>query len=167
MTFRLMARLIATAMLLLTLTSCHIIVLYPCLVMSCSTTITSIPPRNDPFARALGKEPDLKTVLDFLAVVSRTQYEALNRRWPTEPLCAQVAAVGCRYSIPVEIREYDSALRPEHPSGCALLDVAVVDGPAGRIDVRQLSYRAMQCPPKPVTPDGASTPAASSGGRLP
>lgn len=139
-------------MLTMPLAGCHVLLLFPCLAMPCGTEVTSIPPRNDPFARALGESRDLAEVEAVLTSVAQTQYAALDQRWPAELQCDRVAAVGCRYSIPLRVTRHEGFRRDF--VGCGLLDVAVVEGPAGRPEARRMRYQNMHCPELPLTPDG-------------
>jgi hypothetical protein len=61
--------------------------------------VMSEPPRNDPLSSSLATPTPAKQVIGRLSRVVRAQYAALGRRWPEEPRCQEIAAVGCRYLI--------------------------------------------------------------------
>jgi hypothetical protein len=142
-------QLIALIVIALPLGGCHVLLLFPCL-LNCSTWVTSLPPRNDPLARALKGSAKVDHLDAFMTTVSRTQFEALGRQWPQPVDCLQSVAVGCRYSIAVKV-DRQIVLKNE-PRGCGIMDVAVEDGADGLPVVRRTRYRDMACPPDAPRP---------------
>lgn len=150
---RLLAKLGVPAVLALTLGGCHVLLLFPCIVMPCGYSVVSIPPRNDLFSRALQQGHDLDGIETTLTSMIQSQYDALERRWPARPQCDRIASVGCSYSIAVEVF-WQEGLAPAEPRGCALLEITVIDGPTSLPEARRTGYRPMRCPEKPLTSVG-------------
>jgi hypothetical protein len=136
-------QLVALIAMALPLGGCQVLLLFPCL-LSCSTRVTSLPPRNDPLARALKSFTDVDGLDAFMTTVSRTQYEALGRHWPQPADCSQTPAAGCRYSIAVRV-DRQIVLSVE-PRGCGTMDVVIDSGPDGWPIARRTAYRERPCP---------------------
>ncbi len=153
-------RLSVTVLATLSLTGCHFLLMIPCVVGSCGWGVVSIPPRVDPFTRALEHDFMLDHVETMFTSIVQAQYGALDQSWPERPQCDRIAATGCRYSIPVKVYwvEQRIKLRMQEFRGCALLDIAVAPGESGLPEARRMSYQPMQCP--------ASVSASGSDSRL-
>ncbi|HYD06144.1 MAG TPA: hypothetical protein VEC60_10480 [Reyranella sp.] len=146
MTVRRVAPLLAVSLLALPLGGCHVLLLFPCLA-GCSTLVYSLPPRNDPLARALTQGSDINKIDAYMTTVSRIQLAALGGQWPQAPDCTQMAAVDCRYSIPVRVTRL--IIMKSEPGGCGMMDVAVLAGSDGLPEVRRSGFLEMECPPEP------------------
>ena len=61
--------------------------------------VVSQPPHDNPLSRSLATPTATDKINDQLTKVVRAQYAALGNRWPANPSCQEIAAVGCSYLI--------------------------------------------------------------------
>ena len=137
----------AGMMVIVASTGCAYLLFGPCGMYGCPVVeVTSLPPQDNPLARRLAQRTALERVESPLTDVVQAQYGLLEHRWPAEPQCEWVAAVGCRYRVPVREQRVSWSGQAEE-MGCYILDVAVVDGPNGLPVVRRAGEMLrIQCP---------------------
>lgn len=121
-------------------TGCAWLLFGPCGMYGCPTIrVTSLPPRDNPLARALSTPTDRERVDSIPSAVVNAQ-----SGMPASTACAEAAVAGCRYSIPLQTKRVHVGMN--ELVGCSFLDVAVEARTRGGPRIASLGYRPMTCP---------------------
>lgn len=113
--------------------------------------VVSLPPHDNPLSSSLAAPTPSKEVPEKLTKVVQAQYAAFERRWPQEPHCQEIAAVGCSYLITLQYTRARASL-------CEDFVYGVESGPRNQPIVRRkmpLLFTHYDCSKRtPGTPIG-------------
>jgi hypothetical protein len=102
--------------------------------------VRSLPPLDNPLARALEIRTAYSNLHFRMNVAAQTQYALLGNRWPASSTCDQIAKPGCDYRVNLLL---DFSALGRH---CESAEFFVVENDQGLPIVRPGMARQIACP---------------------